>query len=119
MEEKNRSKINTVDKIIMGILVASADAGEMLADLGIAIPFIGPALPVIAWFYGFTISAILIFWLIMKGVSVKWFLGGTGIELIPVINGLPARSAALLATFIEDGLPEKAKTAVNAATGKK
>ncbi len=112
------SKINTVDKIIMGILVVSADAGEMLADLGIAIPAIGPVLPVIAWFYGFTISAIMIFWLIMKGVSIKWFLGGSAIDLIPILNGLPAKTAALLATFIEDSLPEQAKTAINAIPGK-
>ncbi len=112
------SKINTVDKVMMSILVVSADTGEILADLGIAIPVIGPVLPAIAWFYGFTISIIMIFWLIMKGVSIKWFLGGSGIDLIPVINGLPAKSAALLATFIEDSLPEKAKSAPGAVTGK-
>ena len=41
----------------------------------------------------------------MKGVSFKWFLGGSGLELIPFLNGLPARTVALLATFAENKLP--------------
>lgn len=96
------SKINTVDKITMLILVISADVAEILAVFGVALPGIGPALPVMAWFYGFTISTFLIFWLIMKGVNIKWFLGGSGLELIPVLNSLPGRTAAMLATFAED-----------------
>lgn len=99
---KNDSKINTLDKVTMLILVVSADVAEILAALGMALPGVGPVLPVLAWFYGFTISAFIIFWLIMKGVSVKWFLGGTGLELIPVLNSLPGRTAAILATFAED-----------------
>lgn len=86
----------------MLILVVSADAAEILAALGVALPGIGPALPVLAWFYGFTISAFIIFWLIMKGVSIKWFLGGSGLELIPILSSLPGRTAAMLATFAED-----------------
>jgi hypothetical protein len=60
----------------------------------------------------------MIFWLIMKGVGIRWFLGGSGIELVPFLNGLPARSAALLATFIEDSGPSEVKAALGAATGK-
>lgn len=102
----------------MGILVVSADAAEALAVLGISIPYIGAILPVIAIFYGFTISAIIIFWLIMKKVSVKWFLPGSGIEMIPVVNSLPVRIGALVATFLEDSLPEKTKAVVGMAGGK-
>ena len=103
MDEK--SKLNIVDGIIMGILCVSADAADILAALGIAIPVIGPALPIIAWFYGLAISGMLIFWLIMKGVSVRWFLWGSGLELIPLVNGLPARTGALIATLAENKLP--------------
>ena len=110
------SKINTVDKIIMGILVASADGAEALAVFGLAIPVVGEALSVLAWFYGLIISGIMLFWLIMKGVSVKWFLGGSCIDLNPGINSLTARSAALLATFVEDALPPQAKAVVGAVT---
>ena len=115
MDNKD-SKINTVDKIIMGILVASADGAEALAVFGLAIPVVGEALSVIAWFYGLIISGIILFWFIMKRISIKWFLGGSGIDLIPILNGLPVRSAALIATFIEDSLPEQAKAAVGAIT---
>ena len=100
----------------MGILVASADGAEALAVFGLAIPAVGEALSVIAWFYGLIISGIILFWFIMKRISIKWFLGGSGIDLIPILNGLPVRSAALIATFIEDSLPEQAKAAVGAIT---
>ena len=92
-----------------GILIVMTDILEILAAFGIAIPVIGPALPFIAGIYGFIISAFVIFWLIMKGVSIKWFLGGSGIEFIPIVNGLPFRTAAFIATIIEDHLPEQAK----------
>jgi len=116
---ESKSKLNIIDFIIMLMLTVSADVADILAVLGVVIPVIGPALPVIAWFYGFIISAIIIFWLIIKGVSFKWFLGGSGLELIPILNGLPARTIALLATFVEGRLPAEAKVAIGAATGKK
>ncbi|MBI3046211.1 MAG: hypothetical protein HYY86_01530 [Candidatus Harrisonbacteria bacterium] len=99
------SKLNIIDFTIMLMLTVSADAADILAILGIAIPVIGPALPVISWFYGLIISGVIIFWLIMKGVGFKWFLGGSGLELIPILNGLPARTIALVATFAENKLP--------------
>lgn len=110
------SKINTAEKVFMLLLAGSADAAEALGTAGLAIPLIGPALPIAAWFYGFIISAILLFWLTMKGVSVGWMLGGSGIELMPMINSLPARTAAMIATIVEDGLPPKAKEAVGKLT---
>ena len=110
------SKINVVEGMFMLILAGSADAVEALGTAGLAIPLIGPALPIAAWFYGLIISAILLFWLIMKGVSVGWMLGGSGIELIPMINSLPARTSAMIATIIEDNLPPKAKEVVGKAT---
>jgi hypothetical protein len=114
----SNSKITLIEKLLMAILVGSADLADYLAILGTPLMPIGPALPFISWFYGFTISVIMIFWLIMKGVSIRWFLGGSGIELVPFLNGLPARSGALLATFVEDSAPPAVKTALGAATGK-
>ena len=115
----NDPKLNIIDFIIMLLLTVSADVVDILAVLGIAIPVIGPALPVIGWFYGLIISGIIIFWLIMKEASFRWFLGGSGLELIPILNGLPARTIALLATFIEGRLPTEAKAVISAATVKK
>lgn len=110
------SKIGIVDSVIMLLLCGSSDAAEALADLGIAIPVVGPIFPVVAWFYGFIISAFMLFWLTMKGVSTKWFLGGTGIELIPLVNALPARTAAIIVTIIQENLPEKIKKVTEVAS---
>lgn len=101
------------------MIVATAEIADFFATLGAPLPIIGPALPFASWFYGSAISAIILFWLIMKGVSVRWFLGGSGIELIPLINALPFKTAALIATFAEDSLPAESKIALSAATGKK
>ncbi len=106
--DKN-SKIGLVEIVGFGILVLMTDLIEILATFGVVIPVIGPALPFMAGIYGFIISAFVIFWLIMKGVSIKWFLGGSGLEFIPLINALPFRTAAFIATIIEDHLPEEAK----------
>ncbi len=110
------SKIGIVDSIIMILLCATADAAETVANLSIAVPIIGQILPFLAWFYGFTISAFMVFWLIMKGVSTSFFLGGSGIELIPFVNILPARTGAIIATIIQENLPEKTKKLTSAVT---
>ena len=57
----NNSKINTVEKVFMFILVLSADAAEFLATLAIAIPVIGQILPAMAWFYGTAVIMPIIF----------------------------------------------------------
>ncbi|MEK9170689.1 MAG: hypothetical protein AAB674_03540 [Patescibacteria group bacterium] len=101
----SESKFTVIEIILMLILTLSSDAAEALGTLGLAIPAIGPIFPIVAWFYGQTISAIIIFWLIMKGVSFNWFLGGSGIELIPILNTLPARTIALIITIAEDKFP--------------
>ncbi len=110
------AKIGIVDAIIMVLLCASSDAADIVADLSIAIPVVGEILPFVAWAYGQAISAFMLFWLIMKGVSTKWFSGGAIIDLIPFVNVLPGRTAAIIVTIIEDHLPEKIKAATSVAT---
>lgn len=119
MEEqskKSEPKINIVEIIVFGLFIVTADVAEFLATLSVPIPAIGQALPVLATAYGFTVSAFTIFWLIMKGVSTKWFLGGAGIDLIPLLNAIPARTAAFIATVAEDRLPPEKKAIVSAVT---
>lgn len=101
----DKSKITAVDKVFMFILVGIADAADALGSALIPIPIIGPAMPIVTGFFGATISAIMLFWLYNKGVSTKWFWGGSGLELIPVINALPLRTGALIMTIIEDKVP--------------
>ena len=101
----NKPKITTVDKVFMFILVGIADGVDFLGSLAIAIPVIGPAMPIVTGLFGAIISAIMIFWLYNKEVSTKWFWGGSGIELIPFVNALPFRTGALIMTIIEDEVP--------------
>ena len=113
----NNSKINTVETDFMFILVLSADAAEFLATLAIAIPVIGQILPAMAWFYGTAvIMPIIFFWLWFKGVSIRWFLGGSSFEIFPMLNSLPFRTVAIAATIIEDSLPAPIKKVAQMAT---
>ncbi|MDP3999444.1 MAG: hypothetical protein Q8P76_02525 [bacterium] len=111
--ENNERKISTVEAILAVIFVASADLMEFLASL-LAIPIqvipvvgqgLGAALMLFAWLYGFTVTALTLTWIYFKGLSMRWFLGGSGLELIPGINALPLRTAAILAVIAEDRLP--------------
>lgn len=103
------NKICIVERILMLLLVITADVADFLGTSSLAIPFLGEAISLGTTILGFIISAIIIFWLIMKGVGIRWFLGGSGIELIPVINAIPARTAAVLMTFFEDSFSEAVK----------
>lgn len=114
--KKSDSKISIVEIIVFGLFIVTADAAEFLATLSVPIPAIGEILPVLATAYGLTVSAFTLFWLIMRGVSTKWFLGGAGIDLIPLLNALPARTAAFIATIVEDRLPPEKKKIVSVAT---
>lgn len=119
MEEQSKKaepKISIVEIIVFGLFIVTADAAEFMATLSVPIPALGEILPVIATAYGFTVSAFTLFWLIMKGVSISWFLGGAGVDLIPLLNAIPARTAAFIATIVEDRLPPEQKKLVGAAT---
>lgn len=110
------SKIDIVSGLFMFILVGLADAADAMAIMAVAVPIVGWGMPFFAWFFGFAVSAIMLFWLYNTGVSIKWFLSGSGIELIPGLNSLPIRTGALIATIIEDNLPAPAKELVGKAT---
>lgn len=119
MEEqskKSEPKISIVEIIVFGLFIVTADVAEFLATVSLPIPAIGQILPVLATAYGLTVSAFTLFWLIMKGISTKWFLWGSGSDLIPVWNALPARTAAFIATIAEDRLPPEKKAIVSAVT---
>lgn len=114
---KKESKIDMVSGLFMFLMVIAVDTAEAAAIALVALPIIGQVLPFFAWFFGLAISAILVFWLYNIGVSIKWFLPGSGLELIPGLNGLPLRTVALILTFIEDRLPAAPiKEAVGKAT---
>ncbi len=94
-------KISLPSKIAMALMVISADIFDDAA-LAAGVTGIGLVLVMAAWIYGFIISAAVSFWLYMLGVSMKWTLPGFIFELIPGLNALPARTAAMLVTFAKD-----------------
>lgn len=116
MENDDR-KISTVEAILAVIIVASADLMEFLAGI-IAVPLqvlpvigqgLSVALVLFAWVYGFTITALTLTWIFFKGLNMRWFFAGSGLELIPFINALPWRTAAILAVIAEDRSPQLKK----------
>lgn len=100
------NKIDIVERIIMVILVLTADSLEFIGTFCLGIPFIGQTLFFMAMFFSFMIFGIILLWLIMKKVSIRWFLGGSGIDFIPIISAMPTKTAAIIATLIEDSYPQ-------------
>jgi len=101
-EEQQQKKISLPEAILMIMICGLADLFELIATFVEAVPVIGQILLFIKWFVAIFSWLAIQFWLIMKGVSIRWFLGGSGIELIPIVNALPVRLAALAMTLIED-----------------
>lgn len=115
--ENNDRKISTIEAILAVIFVASADLIEFLAGI-ISVPIqvipvvgqgLGVALMLFAWIYGFTVTAITLTWIYFKGLNMRWFFAGSGLELIPFVSALPWRTAAILAVIAEDRSPQLKK----------
>ncbi len=112
---QSQPRFNTAERVLLLIPAILADGLEFLAAMGATIPVVGQALEGVSLIGGVITSAIIMFCIIIKGGSIRWFLAGSGIDLIPILNGLPAKTAALIATFIQD----KAETIVPAPIIKK
>ena len=109
------SKISIVEAVFMIILVVGADAVAGFGTLGNGIPVIGQMLWLVGWLTNIVVWAILMFWLTMKGVSTSLLLGSGAIEAIPILNALPALTAATIAIIIKENLPENIKRTVEKA----
>lgn len=81
-------------------LNGGADALDAVAGLSAPIPVIGQALVVGNVFVGFGVLAVTQFWLIMKrGITFKkqaTYLTGALVDLIPILNILPTKTATLI-----------------------
>ena len=88
----------------MFLICGSADAFQAIATIYSPTPIVGQMLLVAAWFYGWAIWLLFLFWLKMKEVDIKWMLwGGIG-ELMPFLNGLPFFTMAVAAIIIKENL---------------
>ncbi|HEY4500064.1 MAG TPA: hypothetical protein VJH70_03025 [Candidatus Paceibacterota bacterium] len=97
-----RSKIDMVDGFIMLAMAGIADGTEFLMNYVAAIPVIGLGGPLIASLISFLVSAILLAWFIIKGIPLGYLLSGSAVDMMPLVNMLPAKTAAVIATILKD-----------------
>ncbi len=103
-------KISLPEIIIMVMIVGGADAFDVVTDLAAAIPVIGQILVFSNWFMDIFVLAIIQFWFIMKGGigfrKQAVALVGNLIEMIPLLDILPIRTATLLVAIYLINKPE-------------
>lgn len=130
-EEEPQKKFSLVEIIIAVTIVALVDAFDALANLSLAIPFLGEVMIVLNFFVGLCATFTIQGWLfIIKKEKGLYNLGGSIIETIPILNVLPIRTAALILTIYFANHPKSkvsssvrklsvAKGGVNQAVGAK
>ena len=74
-EDSEKAKISLPETIIFIIIAGSADAFELFSAFAFAIPVIGQAIWIMALIYGFFVSAIILFWSIIRGASGGFIVG--------------------------------------------
>lgn len=108
-------KISTPEAIflILGCIVVD------LIDLAITIFLLdlGGAGEFIKWTLNIFFWAIISIYFIIKGVRQLWFMAGSLIEFIPVINALPIRTITMIIVIVLDRSP-RAQHAIAMATPK-
>lgn len=110
--KKTDPKISIVEIIVISQLLIIGEVADIAADLSVPVPGIGEITLVFSRLYGGILSSFIVPYLILRGVSPRFFIGGTFIGI--VVPG--GRSGAFIATIIEDRLPPKAKKLVSTAT---
>src|SRR3989344_3705952 len=110
-------KISLVDAVIMFIIVLGADLFDAFAGISGFVPGVGQVIMFINWMVGLTVLAITQFWLIMKGIKGLSYLAGNLVEMIPILNILPIRTATLLVVIYMANHP-KIASKVQMAKGK-
>ena len=107
--EPREPKISIVEALLIGILMLIIDIAEI-------IPFVGD-------FLGLGTGALVIMYLVMKGVNGLVFAVGTALDAIPVIQAFPSKTLAWVITvgidhFAPKEISEKLEKAGELAEGK-
>ncbi len=110
-QESYEPKISIVEIIVIGLFLILGEVGEIVADFSIGIPVIGEISLVFSRVYGGVLSLFILPYLIIKGVGIHWYLGGSFLGVVIPLG----RTGAFIATVIEDHLPPKVKSAVSVA----
>ncbi len=98
--DEQQKKISLPEAIIMVMIVSGAYLLGVVAVFLVAIPVIGQIFLFSDWFINIIVLAIIQFWLIMKGgIGFKaqiTALVGNLVELVPLLNIIPANILCLL-----------------------
>lgn len=92
------NKITGGEAIFIILICLFFDGIDFVATI-MAIPTLG-ATEIAKLINNAIASTILLFWTTIKGIKPLWTLVGSALELIPVFNGLPFRTTAVIATII-------------------
>lgn len=103
-----KPKIDGAEAFLMVGLCLAFDAFDIFATF--LDGFFGAG-EILKFFNNIVASATLLLWAMMKEVRALWTLAGGGLELIPVVNALPIRTATMVATIWLDWHPQQAELA--------
>ena len=90
----------------MMILSVSADVADAIGA-GAALTGWGLVVYIVTKAYGLTVTGILILWTLFKGESAKPLYWGGGIDIIPGLDLLPARTGGLLFILLPSLMPKE------------
>ena len=105
--EQNQKKISLVEIVFLGLLFGSTDLVELLAGLFSATLILAPVSLVISWIFKILCWIALFVWLIMKNIRGVWLISGSLLELIPIFDVLPLRTATFFLTVFLVNRPIK------------
>lgn len=97
---ENQKKISLPEIVIMVLIVGAAEFFDLFVAFSAAVPVVGQVLVFVNEFINFFIMAIIQLWLLIRGgIGFKpqaTALAGNLIDLIPILNALPARLITLV-----------------------
>lgn len=110
--EKPQPKIDGMEAFFMVALCLVFDTVDFLATF--LDGFFGAG-EVIKFFNNIIASTTMFLWVMMKDISPLWTLAGGGLELMPVVNALPIRTATMAVTVWLDRHPHMAEVIAHIA----
>lgn len=96
----DQGKISLAEAVLMLMITGAADLLEFLLTFAVGVG------EIVKWFIDIPTWFIIQFWLMIKGVRGTWFLAGSLLELIPVINALPIRTLTMVITIYLANKPQ-------------
>ncbi len=108
-EELPQPKISGIEALLMVMLCILFDLADFFATFLDALFGAGE---LVKFFINVVASATLWLWATMKGVGAERTLAGALAEMIPLVNTLPLRTGAMIATIWLDWHPKQAEVAI-------